>query len=186
MARGKTFIPRKQLRSRPIAGDFAGQRVFSAMSPLLLRPWRLSDADLILEACADPYVRRMLGLRAGCGRRAAENWIGRAAATSLVLELDGEPVGEVGLEPDAFEYSALLYYWVLPRMRGRGLAERGAALICRRVSAGLVLTAYVSERNLASLRVLAKLGFQRGGLIRHYAGYPGPRDTYTYFRLPVD
>ena len=154
------------------------------MSQLVLRRWRLSDAGLILEACADPYVRRMLGLRPGCGRRAAENWIRRAAVTSLVMELDGEAVGEVGLEPDAFEYSALLFYWVLPRLRGQGVAERAAALICGK-AAGLVLTAYVSERNRASVRTLEKLGFQRGGLIRQYAGYPGPRDTYTYFRLPV-
>lgn len=150
---------------------------------LVLRDWRLSDAAMILEASLDPYVRRMLGLRAGCGRRAAENWVRRAEATSLVMELDGEAVGEVGLEPDAFGYSALLSYWVLPRLRGRGLAERGAALLCEK-AVGLVLTAYVSERNVASVRILEKLGFQRGGLIRQYAGYPGASDTYTYFRLP--
>lgn len=100
------------------------------------------------------------------------------------MVLDGEPLGEVGLELDAFGYSALLHYWVVPRARGQGLAERAARMVCDR-AVGLILTAYVSERNLASLRVLEKLGFQRGGRIRQFAGYPGPRDTYTYFRLPL-
>lgn len=152
-------------------------------SAVRLRPWRISDLELIQEACLDPSVRRMLGLRPGCGRRAVENWIARVGSTSLVMELDGQLVGEVGLEPDASGRSALLSYWVLARFRGRGLAQQGAGLMCER-GAGLVLTAYVSERNLASVRVLEKLGFQRGGLIRQYAGYSGPRDTYIYFRLP--
>ncbi|MBX3172593.1 MAG: GNAT family N-acetyltransferase [Candidatus Eremiobacteraeota bacterium] len=151
---------------------------------LKLRPWSPDDAGLIQEACAEPYLRRMLGLRSGAGRRAAENWIRRADETSLVIEQDGEALGEVGLQPDAFAYSALLHYWVLPRVRGQGLAERAARLLCDQ-AAGLILTAYVSERNRASLRVLEKLGFQRGGSIRQYAGFPGPRDTYTYFRLPL-
>lgn len=148
-----------------------------------LRPWCLEDVPLLQEACSDPALRRMIGLRQGCGRRAAENWIGRVDSSSLVMVLNGEPVGEVGLEPDAFGHSALLHYWVLPRLQGNGLAERAARMVCDQ-AVGLIVTAYVSERNLASVRVLEKLGFQRGGRIRQFAGYPGPRDTYTYFRLP--
>lgn len=148
---------------------------------LRLRKWRLSDVELVREASLDPYVASMLGLRRGCGARAARNWIGRASG--LVIELDGQGLGEVGLQPDAVGYSAGLWYWVLARARGQGIATRAAQLVCQRAGS-MVLTAYVSERNLASLRVLQSLGFERGARTSQYAGYPGARDTYSYFRLP--
>ena len=65
-----------------------------------------------------------------------------------------------------------------------GVGWPSGGRLCYVKAVGLVLTAYVSERNVASVRILEKLGFQRGGLIRQYAGYPGASDTYTYFRLP--
>lgn len=46
-----------------------------------------------------------------------------------------------------------------------------------------MVTAFVSERNLASRRVLEKLGFVRAGQSTLWAGYPGPRDTCSYFRV---
>jgi RimJ/RimL family protein N-acetyltransferase len=150
-----------------------------------LRPWTLADFALVQEASLDSYIQRMIGLRPACGRRAAENWIGRTDSTSLVIQVGEEAVGEVGLQPDAFDYSAQLHYWVLGRMRGQGLAERAARLVCAQAGR-LLLTAYVSERNRASLRILEKLGFQRGARVGHYAGYPGVRDTYSYFRLPPE
>ena len=140
---------------------------------------------LVQEASRDPYVRRMLGLRSGCGKRAAENWILRSDGNSWVIDLDGQAVGEVGLTPDPYGYSAQLYYWVVTSRRGQGLAERAARLACEQAG-GLYLTAYVSARNLASVRVLERLGFRRGRRVADYAGYPGARDTDSYFRLPLE
>ncbi len=152
---------------------------------MLLRAWSSEDVALVREASRDSYVRRMLGLRSGCGERAAGNWIRRTDACSQVIEVDGQGVGEVDLTPDAYGYSAQLSYWVLARFRGRGLAERAARLACGQAD-GMYLTAYVSARNLASIRVLERLGFQRGRRVADYAGYPGVRDTDSYFRLPLE
>lgn len=127
-----------------------------------LRRWKLEDALLVQEASLDAYVAGMIRVTPGCGRTAAQNWIRRAMEShSRVIVEGGEALGEVGITPDAFGYSGVLHYWVLARARGRGLAQRAAALACQ--GAGkLLLTAIVSERNAASVKVLEKLGFQRG------------------------
>ncbi|MBS2038336.1 GNAT family N-acetyltransferase [bacterium] len=153
------------------------------MTDLLIRRWRSSDVELARGASLDRSIAGMMDMRSGMGRRAAQNWIARSSG--LVIEWGGQAVGEVGLQPDASETSAALWYWVLPPYRGQGLAYRASALVCARAR-GLILTAFVSERNFASVRILQKLGFQRGERTSQYAGYSGPRDTYTYFRpVPI-
>lgn len=149
-----------------------------------LRPWQNVDVELVQEAALDPFVARMAGIRRPCGRRAALHWIARRDSVVIVESASGAGVGEIGLSVDDRAHHGEFYYWVLPRYRGRGLATAAGALVCRRALQVMrVLSAYVSERNQGSVRVLEKLGFQRGGRCRRYAGYPGPRDTYTYFRF---
>lgn len=129
---------------------------------MLLRPWEASDVGLVQEASLDPEVARMMAIRTGCGPRGASSWLARrvAAEESLVIVAE-DAVGEVGAVLDSQGYSGVLYYWVVARARRRGLATEAVEQFCSLVELP-VLTAYVSERNLASCRVLERCGFLAG------------------------
>lgn len=147
-----------------------------------LRPWESYDLALVLEAAQDDYVAKMAGIRRRCGERAARRWMAERDSLVVVERATGQGVGEIGLLVDAEGYSGELYYWLLTGARGRGLATAAARLLCRRALEELrVISAYASDRNPASRRVLEKAGFHRGRRCNRYAGFAGPRDTYTYF-----
>lgn len=148
-----------------------------------LRDWRPEDVRLLQDASFDEYLCDMLRIRRRLSVAEAREWIRRRGRSSRVQVIEApEAVGEVGVDTDRSGRWGQIFYWILPRARGQGLVPRALELLLAR-SSWLVLTAYVSERNHASKRVLEKLGFQRATSSTLWAGYPGPRDTITYFRL---
>ena len=151
-----------------------------------LREWFSQDISLLQEASRDGYVSNMIGIHSHCTPQDARNWIERrrrSGKTRVIVESSTQqPVGEVGLDTDRSGSWGQLFYWVLARARGRGLVTQAAELLLRQ-SNSLIVTAFVSDRNLGSRRVLEKLGFVRAAPSDLWAGYPGPRDTYSYFRL---
>lgn len=170
------------------------------MRPLLhdelvsLRPWELADAPLVCLASRDAYVAGMAGIRRQCGLRSATRWVVARqqvgefqCSLALVDRLTCQAAGEVGVVADSRYYVGYLYYWILASERGRGLATAGARLLCDWAQSQgplTLITAFASDRNLASRKVLQHLGFHRGRACGDYAGYPGVRDTFGYFRFP--
>lgn len=147
-----------------------------------LRGWFAQDVPLVQEASRDDYLRDLIRIHRHCTPQDARNWIQRRHTRVIVETSTQEALGEVGLDSDRTGRWGQLFYWILPRARGRGLVTEAADLLLRQAGK-LVVTAFVSERNLASRRVLEKLGFVRAGSSSLWAGYPGPRDTYSYFRV---
>lgn len=133
---------------------------------LTLRPPRAEDAPALARALDDPGVARMLA-RAPLpyDEAAAREFIAASLAPGAperwVID-DGAPVGVVGLEPH-------LGFWLGREAWGRGYATEAAWAALRHAFADPLREAVVSghfEENLASGRVLRRLGFEPSGLSR--------------------
>lgn len=148
-----------------------------------LRAWAAEDVPLVQEASYDAYIANMIRIHRHCTPQDARHWISRRRSPRVIVETaTQQALGEVGLDSDRTGLWGQLFFWILPQARSRGLVTEAAELLLQR-SGKLVVTAFVSDRNLASRRVLEKLGFVRAGESTLWAGYPGPRDTYSYFRV---
>jgi RimJ/RimL family protein N-acetyltransferase len=163
-------VPAGSLRGRP-------QPVLTAPGGLTLRPWQDTDAAVLLQAHADPDIRRWHRRGLASQREALaliaswrQGWQDETRGCWAIT--DGQPGGVLGrlslrvqLELGVGEVG----YWVLPPARGRGVAPRALAgltgwlldeLRLHRVELGH------SVANAASCRVAEKSGYQFEGVLR--------------------
>ena len=167
---------------------------------VLLRPWQHSDLPVLERASAEEYVAEIERLPTPFTEAGGREWIvrklrlretGQGWAFVVVETATGEAVGGVGIKfrhpPDAAEPG----WWVIAARRNEGIAERAGRLLCRWAltdDTGIArIQATVEPWNLASQRVLEKLGFVREGLLRSYSAWRGSRqDVFLYSLLPDD
>jgi RimJ/RimL family protein N-acetyltransferase len=147
----------------------------------VLRPWRLSDAEAVVQAFNDPEIRRwhvrrfdstdearqwITGYQAGWAEEAELNW-------ALADRTDGSLMGRVSLKSvDLHDGSAGLAYWMVPAWRGRGLCSQAVLAVCQWAfnEAGFHRIGLShSVANVASCRVATKAGFQAEGIRREAA-----------------
>ena len=143
---------------------------------LSLRPLRDGDEPFILELLNDPGWIKYIGDRKVRTLEDAGGYIGRVLQSQQRLGFsllhaalkDGTPAGLCGLiKRDAFE-DVDLGYAFLPAFRGQGLAaEAGEAVRDYAVEVlGLErLVAFTTPDNVASCRLLERIGFEYEGLI---------------------
>lgn len=135
-----------------------------------LRPWDLADAPELVAAWADPDIARWTGVPDRADAIAARRWISgdahrraRGLTLDLVIELDDEVAGEVGLAGiDADGRTAEIGWWIAPRHRGKGLAAQAAALVASWAVEELcieVVVARCHRANPASAGVARSAGF---------------------------
>ncbi|WP_432116008.1 GNAT family N-acetyltransferase [Streptomyces sp. S1] len=147
----------------------------AAPGGLALRPWRLSDLDLVREASDDPYIPLVTTVPSPYseaeGRAFVERQWGRAASGTgypfVLVDPGGRPVGAVGLWPDG-EQGTALGYWVVASARGRGAAATGLAAVADWALSELGLprlVLHVEPWNTASVRVAERAGFRREGML---------------------
>ncbi len=167
---------------------------------VLLRPWQGSDLPVLERASADEYVAEIERLPTPFTETGGREWInrklslrdaGRGWAFAIVELASSEVVGGIGIRfrhpPDAAEPG----WWMIAGKRNEGLAERAGRLLCRWAltdDTGIArIQATVEPRNLASQRLLEKLGFVREGLLRSYSAWRGGRqDVFLYSLLTDD
>lgn len=141
-----------------------------------LRPWAVEDAPALVAAWHDAEIRRWTGVPPQTDEAAARRWIegdarrrAHGLALDLVIDVDGEAVGEVGLaEIDPSGRSAEAGWWVAPGHRGRGLATGAARLVSWWAVTELCVDCVVARchpGNPASAGVARGAGFVRGGLV---------------------
>jgi RimJ/RimL family protein N-acetyltransferase len=142
--------------------------------PVVLRPWELLDAADLVAAWADPDIARWTGVPPGTDDDAARRWISgdahrraRGLTLDLVIEVDDEVVGEVGLaEIDPEKATAEIGWWIAPHRRGEGLAARAASLVASWAVEELcvdVVVARCHRANPASAGVAKSAGFSSAG-----------------------
>lgn len=141
---------------------------------LLLRPWSPDDADALVEAWADPEVQRWTGAPEHPDRSRAAAWIRRTQdlrtsgrSLDLVIDVDGEVAGEVGLVPgtEGRARAGEIGWWLLPRHRGQGLAaEAVRAFVAWSLDPGGLgldhVEAWCDTANPRSGRVAGAAGFE--------------------------
>ena len=167
---------------------------------VLLRPWDDGDIAVVEQASRDEYVAQIEHLPVPFTRDAGLGWVaaqhtrladGRGWSFAIVELETRQPVGGVGISyrhpPGAAEPGV----WILEHRRREGLAARATRLLCHwalTADVGIArVQATVEPWNVASQRVLERLGFQREGLLRAYTSYGGERgDVYLYSLLAGD
>lgn len=163
-----------------------------------LRPWRLSDAPVKVEAFRDPLVDRFSwphmtpyrhrdALRSFAdGERARRR--GEELSFALVAPADEDAVWGGGslFDIHALDRRASIGYWLVPAARGRGVATHAVRLLAGWAFAGLRLARLeltCGPDNLASQRVAGRCGFHREGLLRSHTEHKGRRRDTVVFGL---
>ena len=194
-----------------VAGDFhADERVRLSDGVVTLRPWSTDDAGFLVEAGADPAIRRYSGPhdRRGHPRAApsvtdavatiddfAASWraflaTGTPSGVAFAIERDaGELAGMCGVDHWSNDDVAQVGYWLAPSARGRGDATRALMLLTRWLfelgAARVFLT--IVEGNDASVAVARRAGFAYEGTMRSHGVWQGRRcDVMWFAALPLE
>jgi [ribosomal protein S5]-alanine N-acetyltransferase len=146
-----------------------------ATMDLRIRRWLISDAPALHALANDIEVTQwMSGWSHPYSAGDALKWVTFAGAQKppqfFAIELDGELVGGAGIEPrnDTHRGVAIVGYWLGKAYWSRGIATAALkALVERSFARGFRrLEAHVFEPNIASIRVLEKVGFICEGRLR--------------------
>ncbi|MFG3697527.1 GNAT family N-acetyltransferase [Micromonospora sp. NPDC047620] len=164
-----------------------------------LRPLGPDDVDLmyrlhtlpeVVANQAPPVPPTRAAIERRC-RLSESGWLTGSIARLLILDATtDEPVGSCGMSYlDAAAGEASIGYALLPAARGRGLATRAVRLLAGWAFGPVGtarLTAATLPGNVASQRVLEKVGFRREGLLRgRLPGLAGTRiDDLVFGLLP--
>ena len=183
------------------AGRMAGnpQPVFDLPSGLELRPWDLSDADVLVAASQDPAIRQwniLLVESAEDAREGIERMHGRwqaelGASWAIARPGGGAAVGLIGWSDiDLKGGSAEIAYWVLPAARGGGVVVEAVKRVSRWALEDLGLHRLRlchSVANPASCRVAAKAGYSIEGTMRSALLHPdGWHDQHLHALIGSD
>ncbi|MEY4491645.1 MAG: hypothetical protein RL085_56 [Actinomycetota bacterium] len=104
----------------------------------------------------------------------------------FVIEQDGVIVGQLNVANILFGSvsSCVIGYWVIPEVAGKGITPTAVALVCDylfNVVGIHRIEIDIRPENLASLRVVEKLGFRYEGLKQRYIHINGAwRDHYIF------
>jgi len=149
---------------------------------LMLRAMRIEDADFLLKEWSDPLVTQLMCDEEPLQTRAqAEEFLHRLQTPDRILDSkwwgielksDGHLIGTCGyLRWNPQHHRAEIGYDLCPNSWGQGLMPEALQALIRYGFGEMDLNrieAMTHIANLRSQRVLAKLGFQREGLLREY------------------
>ena len=140
---------------------------------LTLRPFCFGDLDRVMEAFADADIRHWHARRLDSIIEARE-WVGYCHRLWLldkgpnfaVVDADDRLLGRVALYTDLEAGTGEIAYWVLPDVRGRGVASRAARAVTKWGHEELGLRRILLEHavgNLASCAVARSVGYSLEG-----------------------
>jgi RimJ/RimL family protein N-acetyltransferase len=168
-----------------------------AVSGLLLRPWRVVDAPVVLESLRDPEIAlwnpsRALDL-AGAIRwveRRADWSSGDHASLAVTEPRTGTLLGSVSLHR-IYDGGAWIGYWTVKSARGRGVASQAVAAFSDWGFDQLGLERIElchAVPNAASCRVAERAGYLFEGTLRQSYRYGDGRryDEHIHGRLGTD
>jgi RimJ/RimL family protein N-acetyltransferase len=135
---------------------------------VLLRPAEHRDLPAIEAGIHDPDVIRWISPPEGSAHdvlvQNEERWA-QGSPTLSICESDGTCVGKVWVNiPEANGATGFVGYWLLPHVRGRGLATGAVRLISSWAARELGITDLrltTAPDNLPSQRVAERSGFRR-------------------------
>ena len=147
------------------------------MDRLMLRRWRLADADDVFAYAADREWSRFLPVPKPYERHHAEEavalWVLEDWSTHPVwaIEIAGRASGGINLRINHEHRNAEMGYALARRYWGRGYMPEAARAVIDAAFATLPdlvrVQAGANSRNIASIRVMQKLGMTCEGTVRH-------------------
>ncbi len=184
--------------------DLGGERSPVTLSDeaVVLRPWRSSDAALMVAASSDPAIERYNGPAPATAadavaviERIQERWRTfvvegdpTGAAFAIVDAALAEPVGMCGVDHWSSTDVAQFGYWLAAGARGRGHATRAVTLMTGWLfelgAARVFLT--IESDNAASAAVARRAGFTYEGTLRAYGVWQGQRKDVDVFAVLPD
>jgi [ribosomal protein S5]-alanine N-acetyltransferase len=167
---------------------------------LVLRRPRLTDAAAVYEYGRDPQVTRYLVFPTHRSLADAEKFLstcaprwesGQEYCWLITLKAEDRVVGSIACRVHG--HAADIGYALARVCWGAGYAtEAGQAVVTWAAGRGEIyrVWAVCDIENLASARVLEKLGMSREGMLRRWMIHPNvsaaPRDCYVYARVRGD
>ena len=143
---------------------------------LVLRPWAFEDVGDVLAYAVDEEYGRFLPLPRPYRDDDARKFIAtqvladRNERPSLAIEYEGAVLGGIGIRISAGGRVAEMGYSIARSHWRRGFATEAARAVVSSAFQGctdlLKLRAMADARNLASIRVVEKLGMRREGVLR--------------------
>ncbi len=157
-----------------------------------IRPFCAADLPVFVSFNSDPKARRFMGgvvskSDTESSLRAHIQSVGATGlgARAVVVQNSGSVLGYCGLQKFEDTDEIELFYGYLPTAWGRGVATeaaRGLLPVAQRCESIDHLVAIVRPDNIASLRVLEKLGFTEAGTYFH----PRWHVEHVRFELPTN
>jgi ribosomal-protein-alanine N-acetyltransferase len=151
------------------------------------------DLEFVQRIVNDPDVWGSLGSATPKTMREEEEWYESLSEddgdVNLLICVDGDPVGTVGLHVNETWGTGELGYMVAPAAWGEGYCTDAVRTISRYAFAERRLGkvgAAAYETNRGSQRVLEKAGFTREGTLRQEAFVGGERVDLVHFGLLAD
>ncbi|MFF4894011.1 GNAT family N-acetyltransferase [Micromonospora chersina] len=172
--------------------------MLSGQGGLVLRPWEPSDAPVFFAAYQDPAIQHWHTRQPASEDQVREwfeqyrrAWERETAASWAVTRGGGEVLGRIAMgSMNLDDGVAGCAYWVLPAVRGAGVAPRAltALSVWALGEAGFHrLHLDHSTRNHASCRVAVKAGFLLEGTKRSDAIHSdGRHDMHLHARIRGD
>ncbi|MBD2699154.1 GNAT family N-acetyltransferase [Spirosoma sp. BT702] len=166
--------------------------------PCAIRSWRFGDEDNLHQHANSRPI--WLNLRDTFPHPYteidAQRWIQYVVdpelETNFAIDVGGQAVGNIGLRigEDIERYSAEIWYWLGEAFWGRGIVSAALRTITEYAFTEFSLTRLYAKpmaHNVASIKVLEKVGFQREGLLRWSVVKDGVMmDTFMYSYLSSD
>ncbi len=167
---------------------------------LLLRRFRLADAETLAAYRSDSAVARYQSWDTPYSLRQAQYTVESMASAdpdqpgwfqyAVEVAADRMHIGDVGVNLHDNRMQAEIGYTLAPGWQGRGLATEAVRAVLDhlfRVKGLHRVSAECDARNVASYRVLERLGFQREGLLRQHTWIKGEwTDDLLYGLLETD
>jgi [ribosomal protein S5]-alanine N-acetyltransferase len=171
------------------------QPVIGINDELLLRPWTLNDASVVVAGYGDPDIQRWMPYSydqdeaVDVIRRWNDDWRHESGACWAIAQRSGDTaIGRIPLQDiDLISGSAELAYWVLPDFRGSGVASLALTALSDWAFDELELHRLDlnhSVENLASCLVAVRAQFDLEGTARSAGIYvDGWHDVHRHGRF---
>jgi ribosomal-protein-alanine N-acetyltransferase len=166
--------------------------------PYRLRPFEMTDLDLVREASSDPYIPLITSVPSPFSEAEGaafieRQWIrarlGQGFPFVIADAATDRGIGVIGLR-HVGEGRASIGYWVVKSARGRGVATHALRAVAAWGLGELRiprLELTVEPWNTASTVTAERCGFRREGLLRAWMRVGTERpDVLMYSRLPGD
>lgn len=162
---------------------------------LVLRRLRRDDAEVVAAYRNDPEIARYQGWDLPCTADDVADWISSfmeepwpspGSAINVAIDLDGTLIGDVAVGWDDTDAEAWIGFTLQREHHGRGYATEAATAVVERLltEGSARITASVDPENVASVRVLERVGFRRTGSTRsEVRGEWVDDDTYAIERV---